>query len=101
LRSRQNQTSFSQGTNSSTAEFPFYPPHALTGVDKLQAEGLNGTGIKIGIIDSGVDYRHPALGGCFGPGCKVAGGTDFVGDLFNGTNTPIPGIFPSDSVNWR
>lgn len=23
------------------------------------------------IIDSGIYYKHPALGGCFGPGCKV------------------------------
>ena len=26
------------------------------------------------VIDTGVDYMHPALGGCFGPGCKVAFG---------------------------
>jgi len=26
------------------------------------------------VIDSGVDYKHPALGGCFGSGCKVAFG---------------------------
>ena len=26
------------------------------------------------VIDSGVDYTHPALGGCFGLGCKVAFG---------------------------
>ncbi|CAF5137064.1 unnamed protein product, partial [Rotaria sp. Silwood1] len=28
----------------------------------------------IAIIDSGIDYYHPALGGCFGPDCKVAFG---------------------------
>jgi subtilisin family serine protease len=47
---------------------------------------LNGTGIKIGILDTGVDYTHPDLGGCFGPNCKVAGGYDFVendGDPFD------------------
>ena len=27
--------------------------------------------LKVAIIDSGVYYKHPALGGCFGPGCKV------------------------------
>ncbi|KAG0265219.1 hypothetical protein BG011_005262 [Mortierella polycephala] len=56
-------------------------PHDLTGVRQVH-ESLKffGKGIKIGIIDSGVDYNHPALGGCFGPGCKVAYGTDFVGD---------------------
>ena len=36
--------------------------HKMTGVDKLHAEGIFGKGIKIGIIDSGVDYTHPNLG---------------------------------------
>ena len=35
---------------------------------------------KVAVIDSGVDYRHPGLGGCLGPGCKVSGGYDFVGN---------------------
>ncbi len=49
-------------------------PHAMTGVDKAHAAGIKGKGIKIGIIDTGVDYRHPSLGGCFGSGCKIAFG---------------------------
>jgi len=36
-------------------------------------------------IDTGIDYTHPALGGKFGPGNKVVGGYDFVGDLYDGT----------------
>jgi subtilisin family serine protease len=67
----------------------------MTGVDKLHAEGLTGVSITVGIIDTGIDYTHPALGGCFGPGCKVIGGTDLVGDNYNGTNTPVPGTFSS------
>lgn len=42
---------------------------------------LTGKGIRIGIIDTGVDYTHPDLGGCFGTGCKVAGGWDFNAGL--------------------
>ncbi|KAI9276993.1 peptidase S8/S53 domain-containing protein [Phascolomyces articulosus] len=48
--------------------------------------GVNGSNIRIGVIDSGVDYRHPALGGCFGSGCKIEFGYDLVGDAYNGTH---------------
>ncbi|MEK6871512.1 MAG: S8 family serine peptidase [Nanoarchaeota archaeon] len=48
-------------------------------------ECLTGKGIKIGIIDTGVDYTHGDLGGCFGNNCKVAGGYDFV----NNDNEPM------------
>lgn len=57
-------------------------PHEMTGVDKLHKLGKRGKGMKIGIIDSGIDYTHPSLGGGFGSGFKVAGGYDFVGDDF-------------------
>ncbi|WVQ82219.1 hypothetical protein IAT38_004347 [Cryptococcus sp. DSM 104549] len=64
--------------------------------DKVQAGGNKGKGIKIGIIDGGVDYTREPLGGCFGSGCKVAGGWDFVGDDYDGTNTPVPDADPFD-----
>ncbi len=47
----------------------------LNGVDSVIGEG-----VTVAIIDSGVDYTHPDLGGCFGIGCKVVGGYDFVND---------------------
>ena len=62
----------------------------MGGVDKLHKIGVKGKGVKIAIIDSGVDYTHPSLGGGFGPGHKIAFGYDFVGDDFLGYNTPIP-----------
>jgi hypothetical protein len=48
-------------------------------------------------VDSGVDYTRAPLGGCFGNGCKIAGGYDFVGDAFTGTNEPQPDNDPFDN----
>ncbi|KAK0476849.1 subtilisin-like protease [Armillaria novae-zelandiae] len=70
--------------------------HTLTGVDKVHAEGNFGAGILVGIIDTGVDYTHPALGGGFGPSHKVVGGYDFVGDNYTGSNDPVPDNDPLD-----
>ncbi|KAG5639025.1 hypothetical protein H0H81_007638 [Sphagnurus paluster] len=80
---------------------PNVPPdtqstHILTGVDKLHNQGLFGKGIKIGSIDSGLDYNHPSLGGGFGAGHKVSGGWDFVGDDYTGENEPKPDADPMD-----
>lgn len=68
----------------------------MTGVDKLHADGFSGDGFKIAIVDTGIDYNHPALGGCFGEGCKVGFGKDLVGDAYTGVNTPVPGDDPMD-----
>lgn len=68
----------------------------LTGADIAQDElGLDGSGVTIAIIDSGLDYTLPEFGGCFGSGCKVRGGYDLVGDTYNATSTspafqPVP-----------
>lgn len=57
---------------------------AMTGADVAQNTlGLTGAGVKVAIMDTGIDYDHPDLGGCFGPGCRVEKGYDFVGDAFN------------------
>ncbi|KAG0080690.1 hypothetical protein BGZ92_000517 [Podila epicladia] len=80
--------------------------HRMTGVDVLHKKHkLTGKGIKIGIIDTGVDYKHPAFAapganeGCFarnGKNCRVKYGWDFVGDDYNGSNTPKPDGDPMD-----
>lgn len=67
-----------------------YVPHVMAGVDKLHAEGYTGDGLFIGVVDTGVDYNHPALGGGFGPGHKVVTGYDLVGDAYDGTTNTIP-----------
>jgi cysteine-rich repeat protein len=62
-----------------------------------------GAGTTIAIIDTGVDYTHPDLGGCFGPGCKVIGGYDFVnndGDPADdhGHGTHVAGISAGNGI---
>jgi subtilisin family serine protease len=53
----------------------------LIGADRVRNElGGTGAGIRVGIIDTGIDYTHPAFGNGFGPGHRVAGGYDFVND---------------------
>ncbi|MFG3280428.1 S8 family serine peptidase [Streptomyces sp. NPDC048111] len=59
--------------------------------------GADGRGTTVAILDSGVDYTHPDLGGGFGEGHKVVGGYDFAngdGDPMddNGHGTHVAGI---------
>ncbi len=39
---------------------------------------ITGKGETVCVIDTGIDYNHSDLGGCFGAGCKVVGGYDYV-----------------------
>ncbi|HJV70390.1 S8 family peptidase [Ideonella sp.] len=82
---------------------------AMTGADVLQGMGITGSGIKVGIIDTGVDYDHTAFGGTGTPGgtsfptARVAYGYDFVGDAYNADPSspdydpvPVPDANPDD-----
>lgn len=108
------------GANTSSVIYPpegtpLINPHMLTGVDKLHAEGMGGQGTRIAIIDSGIDPFHPALGGGYGPGFKVEGGYDFVGEDPSGPdNSPITTCsnhgtatssiaagLPGESLRWQ
>jgi subtilisin family serine protease len=58
----------------------------LIGAPQMWSDyGANGQGIRVAVIDTGIDYTHPDLGGGFGPGFKVMGGYDFI----NGDADPM------------
>ncbi|WP_349741412.1 S8 family serine peptidase [Roseateles cavernae] len=75
---------------------------ALSRADIAQNSlGLTGAGVKVGVIDTGVDIDHPAFGGSgvngttpF-PNARVIAGWDFVGDAYNADSSsasynPVP-----------
>ncbi|MGL5094857.1 MAG: S8 family serine peptidase, partial [Planctomycetia bacterium] len=65
-----------------------------------RGKALTGAGYSVAVIDSGIDYRHPALGGGFGAGKKVVAGYDFVdgrhGGYDEGDSTSGPDGDPMD-----
>jgi subtilisin family serine protease len=68
--------------------------------------GTQGEGVVVGIIDTGIDYLHPALGGGFGEGFKVIGGYDLINDDpdpmdDNNHGTHVAGIVAADGDSLR
>lgn len=73
----------------------------------LNEKNITGKGISVCVIDTGVDYTHPDLGGCFGNGvnfsCKVIAGYDFVNSDSdpmddNGHGTHVAGIIAANGT---
>ncbi|MBT3328451.1 MAG: S8 family serine peptidase [Nitrosopumilus sp.] len=65
-----------------------------------RTDGIDGTGIKIAIIDTGVDFNHPDLFG-WGPDGKVIGGYNFIQENQlpmdnNGHGTKVAGVIAAD-----
>lgn len=68
--------------------------------------GVTGTNIKIGIIDTGIDYNHQDLGSGFGAGFRVKGGYDFVNEDDdpmddNGHGTHVAGIAAGNGITLK
>ena len=80
----------------------------MTGADVAQATGLDGTGIKVGVVDTGFDLDHPDLGGDGVGGApfansRVVAQFDFVGNAYNAdpaspaySPTPVPDPIADD-----
>jgi type VI secretion system secreted protein VgrG len=77
--------------------------------------GVDGSGLTAAVIDTGVNYRHPALGGGLGDGKKVVAGVDFgendadpdpgtlqhgtsVAGLIAGSDPTRPGVAPGADI---
>jgi subtilisin family serine protease len=82
--------------------------------------GVDGTGAVVGVVDTGVDYTHPDLGGgTWGPGTAKIQGYDFAGDNAaalddpallteddnpmdsNGHGTHVSGIIAADGAELK
>jgi uncharacterized surface protein with fasciclin (FAS1) repeats/subtilisin family serine protease len=81
----------------------------MTGADIAQSElGYTGEGVKVAVMDTGIDVDHPDFGGDgvarydspLFPSARIAYGYDFVGDDFNADDTapsynPVPSPDPN------
>lgn len=70
------------------------------GTEILRMNGIDGTGIKVAVIDTGVDFNHPDLFG-WGPDGKVIGGYNFIQEDqppmdTNGHGTQVAGVIAAD-----
>jgi len=73
-------------------------PYVGTEIPRI--DGIDGTGIIVAVIDTGVDFNHPDLLG-WGPDGKVIGGYNFIHEDklpldTNGHGTQVTGIIAAD-----
>ncbi|MSQ94301.1 MAG: hypothetical protein EXR98_07065 [Gemmataceae bacterium] len=64
-----------------------------------------GNGYSVAVIDTGIDYTNPSLGGGFGPGHRVIAGWDFANNDANpmddnGHGTHVAGIIGSSNMTY-
>ncbi|KAJ1977179.1 hypothetical protein H4R34_003680 [Dimargaris verticillata] len=91
-----NQASLAPlASSSEPVEQPPLPmlAHTYTEVSRVHDElKLTGKGVKVAILDSGLDHKHPAFGNCFQTdGCRIQYAHDFIGDVSSGDSTNMTG----------
>ena len=96
-----------QPTQLAALELDNSVPFILGGETYTQL-GADGTGVRIAVIDTGIDYTHAAFGGSGNPAAyaannptlieagtfptaKVIGGTDLVGEAYDARGASAPG----------
>ena len=72
----------------------------FVGTQIPRESGIDGNGVKIAVIDTGVDFNHPDLFG-WGPDGKVIGGYNFIQEDElpmdnNGHGTQVAGVIAAD-----
>lgn len=90
--------------------------HRITSMNEFGVvQSLTGHGVRIGVVDTGIDYTHRALGGSGSvseyeainpnepsnlfPNQKVVGGRDFVGEGFNALSRKFNDSIPRPDDN--
>lgn len=101
--------------NSFTGDISAHNSVKFIGADQLQNQGLKGQGMRVGVIDTGIDFTHAMLGGSglvddykkinpsqkteqF-PNKKVVGGFDFVGTEYDSASANTLLRIPKPDAN--
>ena len=81
--------------NDYTTEFNNQPGLAMIGADTANDAGYTGTGVKVSVVDTGIETSHPEFSG------KSIGGTSYVSgksqyDDVNGHGSHVAGIIAAN-----
>lgn len=99
------------------ANFPISKKNSVTfiGAEEAYKRGIKGESLRVGVIDTGVDYTHAMFGGpgtieayesvnptgstSYFPNAKVVDGIDIVGDNYNPRNDDLNFSVPKQDRN--
>jgi len=70
---------------------------ARIGAAQAHSQGITGAGIKVAVIDTGIDYSHPELAGNYKGGVNFITAADDYDDSYNSHGTHVAGIIAAAS----